>query len=587
MKNKILRGLAFFLVPCSFLLASCEDDDLYDVGAPGWLDGEIADVAAKRAAEAGDGNEPVIITTAQAGEQDNTTAWWVAFSQNFEIPVGKTLTVELTNYGSGNELYHGFVPVIANIGRATKDDGTNDDNYKEYFAWNHNWLYTGDVVTGNLCWGNEDWSLSNASSDFDETLGADIKTDDGRAAFKAVMKEAKCTCVFEHLNNGYLFMTNTIEGNGKTIHEYYNQKVSATESVWLFFTMEGAHVTFDKAYLGPCKRTMDDAQPTKLTLTGFTTTLEVGSEDYIGALAATVTYDDGSESKVKVDDLSFMAPDVNKLGEQTVIAMYSKTKLGNPAKNSIAATWQVSIVNPVSQLNATIAKHYYIDGVDSVEVSRALVTFAAKYSDGTDAELTAADPKLTFGKISVADGKCTVTYESAGGPVTETVTVEMAKASDNAGTSTDAAFFAEHSKDYPVASGAKVTKSFTCYSAALENWHGPVIVLRSVSTAPNADGVDVKTEYGVMRGDNYGWGGGYADKATPSCDWVWDDFKAGLNGSRWTVEVENVGDGKANVHCTIVDGLGNSHFQNYDGIEVTANDLELNFTTERAYLVFD
>lgn len=583
MKNKILRGLAFFLVPCSFLLASCEDDDLYDVGAPGWLDGKINDIAAQRQAEAGDGVETIIVTKNKVGADDFSTGNFGECSQNFELPVGKTLTIELTNDGKAEEVWQFFEPVCATIGRGTKDDGGNDDSYAEYFVLNHN--FGGNIVYGT---GVKDYPLNtaDATNDFDQAFGT---TGDGwKEPFKVAMKGAHVVCQYEFTKSGYLYLTNTITAtDGTVFHEYYNQKVNPAQSVWCFITGEFASVSIDKAYLSPCERVVDDAEPTKLTLAGFTTTLEVGTEDYIGALAATVTYDDGSESKVKVDDLSFMAPDVNKLGEQTVIAMYSKTKLGNPAKNSIAATWQVSIVNPVSQLNATIAKHYYIDGVDSVEVSRALVTFAAKYSDGTDAELTAADPKLTFGKISVADGKCTVTYESAGGPVTETVTVEMAKASDNAGTSTDAAFFAEHSKDYPVASGAKVTKSFTCYSAALENWHGPVIVLRSVSTAPNADGVDVKTEYGVMRGDNYGWGGGYADKATPSCDWVWDDFKAGLNGSRWTVEVENVGDGKANVHCTIVDGLGNSHFQNYDGIEVTANDLELNFTTERAYLVFD
>ena len=116
--------------------------------------------------------------------------------------------------------------------------------------------------------------------------------------------------------------------------------------------------------------------------------------------------------------------------------------------------------------------------------------------------------------------------------------------------------------DAKVEAGAVVSSKFTVNSATTINWcQLPCVVLRSENGAG--------TEYVVVRGDNYGWGGSY-EGCELSSDWNFDEFCSWTNGATCTVSVINWGNGTAEVRYDLEKG-GTKHFQYYKNIAVDAD----------------
>lgn len=116
--------------------------------------------------------------------------------------------------------------------------------------------------------------------------------------------------------------------------------------------------------------------------------------------------------------------------------------------------------------------------------------------------------------------------------------------------------------DAKVEAGAVVSSKFTVNSATTNNWcQLPCVVLRS------EDGAG--TEYVVVRGDNFGWGGSY-EGCELSSDWNFDEFCSWTNGATCTVSVINWGNGTAEVRYDLEKG-GTTHFQYYKNIAVNAD----------------
>ena len=116
-----------------------------------------------------------------------------------------------------------------------------------------------------------------------------------------------------------------------------------------------------------------------------------------------------------------------------------------------------------------------------------------------------------------------------------------------------------------------------CYSDNLANWHSPCTILRKAD----------KTEYGVVRMDNWGWGSGYAGNPNLiiTSDWNWDIFTSNISGSRVVITVTNNGDNTADVLYNVTYANGETHFQKYAGITVDSSDLNCALVTEVSYLV--
>jgi hypothetical protein len=113
-----------------------------------------------------------------------------------------------------------------------------------------------------------------------------------------------------------------------------------------------------------------------------------------------------------------------------------------------------------------------------------------------------------------------------------------------------------------------------CYSNGLANWNSPSTILRKAD----------KTEYAVVRMDNFGWGPGYGT-SVPTSDWNWGTFAQNISGSKVVVKVTNNGNNTADILYNVTYANGETHFQKYAGVTIDSSDLTCAFVTEGAYLV--
>ena len=127
------------------------------------------------------------------GLEDNSTAWWTAFSDYYTVPAQKTLHLEFENYSYMGENWHNFVVVLANSERGA-------EGYAEYVA----------VRADNFGWGagyDENGRESNWNWDNFKTImnGAKVKLDiirDGaKASIKAVITGSDNNEYFQNYNN--------------------------------------------------------------------------------------------------------------------------------------------------------------------------------------------------------------------------------------------------------------------------------------------------------------------------------------------------------------------------------------------------
>lgn len=143
-------------------------------------------------------------------------------------------------------------------------------------------------------------------------------------------------------------------------------------------------------------------------------------------------------------------------------------------------------------------------------------------------------------------------------------------------------FWSEFSDVVAVPSGESVTVNFVNYTDGLANWHNFLVVLQNVPDVHSADGNADYREYGVMRADNFGWGGGYDGIATPECDWNWDTFTTDMDGASVELTITNNGD-TADVVAVVTCADGTVHNQSYTGVAVDG-DLYYCLTLENAFL---
>jgi len=219
---------------------------------------------------------------------------------------------------------------------------------------------------------------------------------------------------------------------------------------------------------------------------------------------------------------------------------------------------------------------YYYFSSDPILFNTTGIVVTATYSDGTKAIIPNAT--LQFGKITAASGSQTavISYVGASKTVTTTCPLTLVKGVGQVGANDfSTAWWTAFSDDYSVASGSSKTITMYCYSDNLANWHSPCTILRKAD----------KTEYGVVRMDNHGWGAGFDGIATKTSDWNWDIFTSSMNGSKVVITVTNNGNNTADVLYNVTYVNGETHFQKYAGITVDSSDLNCALVTEVSYLV--
>lgn len=547
-------------------LAGCEELDIYSIDAPADLQDRIDSIAAANDRDTGD-TTYLTVSTVFVGADDNSSGWWSAFSDYFTIPTNKLLHIEFENYGSGAFNWNNWNLAVTN--EIADRDG---DGYKEYF------VLRSDAFGWGGGMGAEGYPYDGAliSHNYPDTDGdGDIWND-----FRATMQGAYVSIDVDHSATGNVFVTATAVGkNGVTLIETYNQPVSASADIVAFLICDGSHFVMKEAYLLPSKVTVvEDVNPVSISVSGAPSFVELGDENFWGDATATVTYADGSSAQVDSADISFtVVPEMSTLGEKTVIVAYSKTKQGayGPA---VSTFYNLEVTNSVASLEITTLPHittYYYFNPDQIFFNKNGLVVTATYSDGSTGVMP--NESLQFAKINAAEGaqNVEITYVGATKSVTTTCPVTLVKGVSQVGNSDfSSAWWTAFSDDFTVASGATKTFTMYTYSDNLANWHSPCTILRKAD----------KTEYGVVRMDNFGWGSGYGT-ATLTNDWNWDVFTSSINGSKAVITVTNNGNNTADVLYTVTYVDGTTHFQKYAGITVDSSDLSCALVTEVSYLV--
>ena len=134
------------------------------------------------------------------------------------------------------------------------------------------------------------------------------------------------------------------------------------------------------------------------------------------------------------------------------------------------------------------------------------------------------------------------------------------------------------SDDIKVGPKETFVSTFTNYTNGLTNWNNFLVILRKAD----------KTEYAIVRADNYGWGDGYGACTPSGGQENWDAWRAAMDGAKVTVYVTNNGDGTADVKSVMVGNDGVTYTQDYIGINtIDPDDFYFSFTCEGAHLEFD
>lgn len=557
-KTRLMRCALGAAVLVLVGLVGCEKPEIYSIHAPSDLQHRIDSIAAAKP-NTGD-TTFLTIATPIVGAEDNSSGWWTAFSDYFTIPANKLLHLEFINHGSGVNNWNNWNLDVANVADRSAA------NYKEYFV----------LRSDAYGWGNADFNLKMITQNYPDTNGNGDIWDD----FRTTMQGARVSLDIDHSVTGNVFVTATAVGtNGTTLVETYQQPVSATEDIVAFLICDASHFEMKKAYLIPSKVTVvEDVNPVSIAVAGAPAFVELGNTNFWGSAKATVTFADGSSAQVDSADISFnVIPDMTTLGKKTVVVSYSKTKQGAYTK-AVSTIYTLEVTNPVASLAITTLPAittYYFFNSDSILFNTAGIVVTATYSDGTTGILPNAT--LKFGKIPAAEGSqvAVVSYAGPTKTVTTTCPLTLVKGISQVGaTNFSSAWWTAFSDDYTVASGSSKTFTMYCYSDNLANWHSPCTILRKAD----------KTEYGVVRMDNFGWGTGYGT-ATRTSDWNWDTFMSSISGSKVVITVTNNGDNTADVLYNVTYANGETHFQKYAGVTVDSSDLNCALVTEESYLV--
>lgn len=180
-------------------------------------------------------NGNVTVNPTTIGATDNTTPWWTAFSQPFDVPVGKKLTLTFDCHGNNTfaeEYHHSWILGVSN------PCAPGEINYKEYF------------VLRADAWG---WKNGNSQ----QGIGGEIVNDywepgklSSWAYFNSLMFNAKVTIVLTHSADGMLSAVASSGSTGyPTITESYSMMTSTQENVWAFLTVDLSHLENLKAVL--------------------------------------------------------------------------------------------------------------------------------------------------------------------------------------------------------------------------------------------------------------------------------------------------------------------------------------------------
>ena len=602
-------------------LTSCEGGDLFSIDSPDWISAKADSIAAEKAKN--QGNEEEIEGLHEdvytVGNPDYTTGWWAVFSKYYQIPEGEKWITQfnLNINPNATNTYKNYALIITN----DEDRGAGD--YKEYGAIRYDYQ-----PSGNSEWGDYiDRSLATSTLEFNTDTDAGVDQLGG-----------KVTLTIDRTNGG-MIVTMT---NGKVTKTYTQtnplENLNADRSnttIRAFLVPEGSCINFIGSTIKPIGgyTSKEDKLPLSMTLNGVPKKVlqGVAFEEAFANVTATVQFEQSVSMDVKFEDLKFeVIPDMDNLGQKTLVAAYAKTFKGEAATPVIAYA-QFEIVDKMytcigSADNTTAWWGAHSDNI-KVNPGETFTTSFTNYTcgesnwhnfvvvlcrkDNTEFAVVRADnygwgagyennPNLwTSGgqsdwgawlaamdgaKVNVAvtnngDGSADVQAIMHGNDGKEYLQEYKGIAIDPE----DFYFRFTVEKchlefDDVIGNEENLTAFWEAHSDMIRVPAGKTYTTRirnyTIGKSNWNNFVVVLTrednsEYAVVRADNYGWGASYVDNPNlvlSGGQSDWGAWLAAMDGAMVYVSVTNKGDGTLDVKCVMEGTDGKTYYQSYEGI---------------------
>lgn len=332
----------------------------------------------------------------------------------------------------------------------------------------------------------------------------------------------------------------------------------------------------------------------------FSTSGVVVTANYSSGRTANVT----SSATFSITDGTTLSYDENgKVSDNT------ETRTVTVTYGETSETYDITIANITLSsvaLSSGVTIYTYNGGTTALYASDA--KFTATYSDNSTKDISLSE--ATFADVS--DGNVTFTYQgvaSASITITDKTSVndlystgvtagnlinagvtekEIATLGTDAGwtgtTEAGAWWTIFAGDDVKVSSGkvVKTTMTLSTDNANANNYQlAPTVIARDSS----------KTEYAVVRLDNYGWKGSDTTAGTTlgwtlTSDWNWTTITTDLKGATVQIAMINLGDGTATIRYDVTCTDGTTHYQQYAGISVTEDNLYFNLCFEQIAATF-
>ena len=574
------------------------------------------------------------------GAPDFSTGWWAVFSKYYQIPENdKWITqFNLSINPNASNTYKNFALIITN------DEDRGAANYKEYGAIRFDYQ-----PSGNSEWGDYiDRSLATSTLEFATDTDAGVDKLGGKVTLGIDRTDGGLTVI---MTNGTVTKTYI----QKTPLVNLNADQSNT-TIRAFLVPEGSCINFIGSTIEPIGgyTSKEDKLPLSMTLNGVPKKVlqGVAFEEAFANVTATVQYEQGVSLDVKFEDLTFeVVPDMNNLGQKTLIAAYAKTFKGEAA-NPVIAYAQFEIVDKMyTSIGATDnSTAFWGAHSDNIKVNPG-ETFVSRFTnytngqnnwnnfvvvlckaDNTEYAVVRADnygwgagydnnPNLTTSGgqsdwgawLAAMDGAKVTTYVTNNGDGSADV-VAIMEGNDGVvyqqmyqGIAVDNPndFFFRFTVDgshieFDDVVGAEdnSTGFWGAHSVDIE-----VPINQTVSTRiKNFTNLqnnwnnfcvvltsDRTTEYAVVRADNYGWGASYENNPNLTTSGGQSDWGAWLQAmDEAKCYVAVTNHGdSADVRVVMEGNDGNTYYQDYLGISPIDGNLFFRFTVDGSHLIFE
>ena len=323
-------------------MTGCYEGDLYDIGQPDWMADSIASAAANKQTGSTE-IEGLLEDIYTVGNTDYSTGWWASFSKYYVVPEDAVWTTQFTlniNPEASNT-YKNFALIITN------DVERGGDGYTEYGAIRYDYQ-----PSGNSEWGDYiDRSLVTSNLEFS------TDTDEGVTQLGGTV-----TLTIDRTSGG-LSVTIT---NG-TVTKTYTQTSAlanlnadaANTNIRAFLVPEGSYINFIGTTIEPIGgcTSKEDKQPLSIELSGVPSEVLIGTElsEAMANVTGVVTFEQEVTKNVTAADLQFEAiPDMEEVGQKTLVVIYNKTFKGEYAEKSLIATKTFSVVKELSAFTQTL-----------------------------------------------------------------------------------------------------------------------------------------------------------------------------------------------------------------------------------------